>query len=123
MNILSFLAGALSMLQDPSTAEILLKQLKDPDAAVRIVAARKIGEAGTKSHGPLLLPLLEDEDGRVRWIAAEAIRALDGRYLEGDINKLLDHRNPGIRADAVFALSAIGSRAAVREVGLLLKDS
>src|ERR1043165_5862904 len=95
LSLLLFAAG------QERASEVLLKQLKDSDAAVRLAAVRKVGGGGNKDHAPLLLPLLEDEDGRVRWAVAEALRDLNARYLERSEEHTSELQSRGLISYAV----------------------
>jgi HEAT repeat protein len=76
-------AYLLGLIRDPSRATLLLPLLGDPDADVRLVAARALGAIGEPSAAEGILGALRrtghGQRGLPAWVAAEALLAMGAR--------------------------------------------
>lgn len=91
----------------------LVKQLQDPDAAVRAQAAVSLGQTKDRRAVEPLLTALKDSHPNVRASAATALGALnDARAVEPLIQAMTD-ANPVVRAEAAMALGEIKEPRAV----------
>jgi HEAT repeat protein len=95
--------------------DVLIKQLKDDDAVVRLKAAKALGKLGKKAKDavPALTALLKDKDADVRSVAKNALEAIKGGGDAGngkvdDIVKDLKSKNAATRMKAVIRLGELG---------------
>ncbi len=103
-------AIAMSLERDPSR---LLWALKEPDANLRLVAARRLGSIGreARSAAPALARSLEDRDSRIRFAAATSLAVLrpDSDRAVAILAEAL--HDPRRQDHALRALTAFGPRA------------
>src|SRR5260370_915706 len=100
--------------QDRGTAEALLRQLKDPDAVVRLLddgdarvrwaAVSALGSTRAKTYVRELSKFIEDRDPLLRWTAIKVLQSFEVKSLSTDFERLLSHTEEGIRSDAVLAV-------------------
>ncbi|TFB50266.1 HEAT repeat domain-containing protein [Cryobacterium tagatosivorans] len=72
-------AYLLGLVRDPNSAALVLPLLGDPDADVRLVAARALGAIGEPSAASGVLHALRTYHGQIglpAWVAAEALLAM-----------------------------------------------
>lgn len=72
-------AYLLGLVRDPDSAALVLPLLDDPDADVRLVAARALGAIGEPSAASGVLHALRTHHGQIglpAWVAAEALLAM-----------------------------------------------
>jgi HEAT repeat protein len=70
-------AMALGNIADPSTVDVLIALLRDPDAEVRYAAVEGLGEIGLPAAKPGLTRALEDANAEVRRAAVEALAEIE----------------------------------------------
>ncbi len=93
--------------------------LADENAGVRMVAAMLAGELGLNENTAVLRDLRDDPSPLVRVGAVSGLAMLGEPIDQTPLARLLEHRDPGVRAQAVFALGEIGNPTAIP----LLKSS
>ena len=101
-------AAALLTALDTTTAA---RFVSDPDARVRIEAARALGRQNSASAGDALERLALDVEPTVRRAALEALRKIPGRPRPKTAHANADHADVGVRVAAAELLG----RDAVRE--------
>ncbi|MFO8073111.1 MAG: HEAT repeat domain-containing protein [Polyangia bacterium] len=102
---------ALDLFSDDFEGE-LVELLGDDEAAIRAIAARRLGEAGAARAADALAERLLDEDEVVRWEAALSLAALrDERACEALVSYL--RSNAETAARAALALGEIGAPSCV----------
>ena len=72
-------AYLLGLVRDPDSAALVLPLLGDPDAEVRLVAARALGAIGEPAAASAVLHALRTHHGQIglpAWVAAEALLAM-----------------------------------------------
>lgn len=93
---------------------VLPSALADPNPGVRAVAAMAVGRVGACDLAALVRPLASDASAHVRVAALFALGRCDR---QADIHELaqllLESREPGVRAQAAFALGELGNRSAL----------
>jgi HEAT repeat protein len=116
----------LGFMRDPNALPQLAAVLKDPSPAVRLSAARALGQYACKASADALLTALKDVDVNVRITAAQSLLQVEsGSQLSVAIPGLLGalrDRAPSIRRNAASLLAAIGDPRAAGDLVLALND-
>ncbi|MBI3269017.1 MAG: HEAT repeat domain-containing protein [Planctomycetes bacterium] len=113
------LAG-LGRLRAKAAIPRVLPLLEDPHPGVRASATRALGALQAKEHVAHLLPLLQDADEEVQVAAADAVLRLGPVE---DALRLLESRNPRVRARTVFSLGALPEEERVRRLRPAFADA
>jgi HEAT repeat protein len=100
-----------------------LAALKDPDAQLRVAAARMLGLSRAMEAGDSLLAALADPDPAVSMAAADALGRINDPALAGSLLVVLQHPDEQIRLNAARILGVMGIEAAVQPLrSMLLND-
>jgi hypothetical protein len=101
----------------------LISRLTDPDAWVRMAAARALGELRHRSAVPALIATLSDSDVHVRELAVWALSELkDERAVAALCSVLLSDDRAEVRRGAAEALGEIASAEALPSLKQALND-
>jgi HEAT repeat protein len=101
----------------------LVTLLTDPDAWVRMAAARALGEVHNRSAVPALISTLSDADGHVRELAVWALSELkDKRAVAALCSVLLSDARAEVRGGAAEALGEIASAESLPALKQALND-
>ncbi len=105
------LAPPAGKAEQPLTREQALRQLAEPQAAVRRAAAARLGAVGRKSDVRALVRALHDGDNETRAVAESAIWSVWGRSGNSEIDALyrrgVDEMNGGGAAEAIATFTTI----------------
>lgn len=102
----------------------LIVLLNDPDAWVRMAAARAIGEVRDRRAGETLIATLADSDWRVRRLAAWALNEMkEERAVAALCSLLLSDSRAEVRSAAAEALGEIASNQALPSLQQALNDA
>lgn len=104
-------ANALGDIRDPRAVPYLVRALGDPVFTVRRAAARALTFLGSTAERELIVAL-KGTDSTVRREASQALGTMKSRDAVPPLRVLLEDPDPGTRADAVLALSAIDPKQA-----------
>jgi HEAT repeat protein len=85
----SVLTAALSILKDPSDAELARAYVGHPNWHVRVHAINALGRIGDESDVKRLVMLLKDDHWWVRYRAAQALQRIPSFATDG-INRLIE---------------------------------
>jgi urea transport system permease protein len=113
IELVPILTRALSKERDAEIKSLLEQaraqaNLADPDAAIRLEAARLLAKSASTNARGLLLPLLDagnEPDARVREAAAAAIDAIESRLVLGET---LGKMFTGLSLGSILLLAALG---------------
>ena len=96
-------------------AKVVAGKLSSPEVETRLTAAYDLGQVGGPGAVAPLTTALSDSDGGVRRVAGHSLVlvATKDPVPWAPIVELLDHADPGIRADAARALGSLEAQAAV----------
>jgi len=98
------------------------KHLRDRRPAVRVAAARALGDVNAREAIPSLLPLLEDPEPEARQYALYSLAALKARQALPTMLRLLKDEEPMTREAAADALTRMEHAPAVPGIIAHLKD-
>ncbi len=105
-------AEALAQLGGPVASAFFRSALSDPDASVRLNAVDLVARVSPEEAGGWVQPLLGDENLNVQKQACIALGQLKTTAAVPDLIALLDpDADPGLRANAVWALQQITGQA------------
>lgn len=109
--------------KDEATRVLTDRLLKDKDAAVRHLAAARLGRVGTAAAAEPLCKALEDSVDKVRRTAARALARVGEPAVDPLVQRLAS-QHATVRRLAVYALGNIGGRAkrSLPELQKRLKD-
>ncbi len=119
-------AYLLGLVRDSGSANLVLPLLEDPDADVRLVAARALGSMGEASAATGILHALHTNHGQIglpAWVAAEALLAM-GAEIAPALHIGLTSDDPAVRnVSALVAGHGVFLSAAPQLRILLASDS
>ncbi len=115
--------NALEKLDDDRTADLLIKALKDENAAVRSNAATAFGDS--KSDRKVIEALCEalfDDDVNVRRGAARSLSRVEAEDAFENLMKALDDEDEEVKENTIEALGAIKDARCLEKLSKILND-
>jgi HEAT repeat protein len=108
---------ALASLTGSEIDEVIVRALRDDDAAVRIEAAEACATRRLRTCAAPLADWLDDRDPEVRAVAARALGAAGDPVADAaGLSRALGDARPSVRRAAVAGLRALGGAAALRAI-------
>ena len=113
---------ALSLVDNGSIMEPLMKELHSSDWRVRAYAVWALGASGDARVTEHLLPLLNDSVWRVRAMAAASLREMGNASITAAMSEALADPAWQVRAEAVAFLGEMGNEAFAPQIEQLTHD-
>lgn len=99
-----------------------IRNLGNPDIAVRQQAVIKLGKLKDKRAVPALIERLKDEDDNVRALAVRSLGKIKSSKATVPLMGLLNNKRRIIKIEAIKALGEIGDKKAVRPLAKILNS-
>lgn len=108
--------------EDEEITAALLNCLNDPEASVRLSAARSLEELNDPAHLPHFIALLSDNHWELRVAAIDFVSRMSDPQVAGALSPRLTDPHPQVRRAAALALGQTCNPSAIEELVLTLVD-